>query len=88
MPSNPNTRHLDTAISILGGGKSPKRLRRAAQVELELWVTGDAYTISSNGRVVESGNGDLAHAEARVTARCAAVRKLGKTVAIRIHRGS
>lgn len=74
------TKHLDTAISILKGTPAAKRAPRKAQVELELWACTGTYTISSNSRIIEAGEGDPAFASKRLQERADAIRAMGKTV--------
>lgn len=75
------TRHLDTAIEILGGGKS-KRAPRKAGVEITVMAASNGYVIQANNRIVETGAGDAEYAKQRAEARADAIRKLGKTVIV------
>lgn len=81
------TKHLDTAIDILRGSAGTKRAKRRADVELEVFsstgpLVGPTYTITSNGRTLETGAGDAAYAKARAEERAERMRALGKTVVI------
>lgn len=79
------TKHLDTAIDILKGSLAAKRAPRKAQVELEMWASSGTYTISSNGRVLEAGEGTPEYAKERADARAAAIRALGKTCILMVY---
>lgn len=79
------TKHLDTAISILKGNPAAKRAPRKAQVELEVWASSGTYTISSNSRILEAGEGTPEFAKERADARAASIRALGKTVTVYIY---
>lgn len=75
----PDTRHLDTAISIFKGTPASKRAPRKAQVTITVeWHKG-AYTLQSNGRIVEAGDGTADYANERGKARAVSIRALGKT---------
>lgn len=82
--SKPDTRHLDTAIDLLGGGNgSVKRAKRKAQVELVLYVDAKngLYSITANGRplVVDHKIAD-SDPEMALKARAESIRSAGKTV--------
>jgi hypothetical protein len=78
------TRHLDTAIEILGGGKT-KRAPRRAQVEITVMAASNGYVIQANNKIVETGAGDAEYAKQRAEARADNIRKLGKTVIVTVY---
>jgi len=77
-----DTRHLDTAISILKGTEGSKRAKRVAQVEIIVGAYGKAYTIQMNGKVLEEGVGTAEYAMERANERASRIRALGKTVVV------
>lgn len=86
-----DTRHLDTAIAILGGAGGAKRAKRKAQVELHLHIDEktDLYTLTANGKLLEEGTvGSCLPSTPyqRMEARAAGIRKLGKTVSTNVSR--
>ena len=76
------TKHLDTAIAILSGAGTPKRAKRVAQVEIIVETYGKAYTIQTNGKVLEEGVGTAEYAMERANERASRIRALGKTVVV------
>ncbi|MBV5296653.1 MAG: hypothetical protein JZU64_00610 [Rhodoferax sp.] len=48
-PTRPDTRHLDTAISILGGGKAP---RKPMTKQVHLIDLGNVWAVQVNHKVV------------------------------------
>jgi len=50
MTTRPDTRHLDTAISILSGGGKPKRKAPAPQIHLV--TLNEGVSVQVNGREV------------------------------------
>lgn len=77
------TKHLDTAIEILGGGKA-KRAPRKFDVTITVTHSGNDYILQNNGKVVEQGDGDRDYAIARANERATRIRALGKTCAINL----
>jgi hypothetical protein len=77
-----DTRHLDTAISILKGTEGSKRAKRKAQVEIIVEAYGERYTIQMNGKVLEEGEGSVGYAKERAEDRANRIRALGKTVVV------
>jgi hypothetical protein len=77
-----DTRHLDTAITILKGTAGSKRTKRAAQVEIVVETYGKAYTIQMNGKMLEEGVGTAEYAMKRANERASRIRALGKTVLV------
>lgn len=76
-----DTRHLDTAISILRGGA--KRPARKAQVEIHVLAHMGRYSIQLNGRpLVVDKLGSPEEARADAEQRAATIRTLGKSVVI------
>lgn len=77
-----DTRHLDTAIAILKGTAGSKRAKRTAQVEVLVTIWDGKYTIQVNGKLVEEGEGDDAHAMHLACTRAAHANRLGKTSSV------
>jgi hypothetical protein len=77
-----DTRHLDTAISILKGTEGSKRAKRKTQVEIVVEAYGKHYTIQMNGKVLEEGEGSVEYAKERAEDRANRIRALGKTVVV------
>lgn len=59
-----DTRHLDTAIRILGGGALKTRKHQAVEVTVHISEDTSWYLVQVGNRVVEEGAGDRASAEA------------------------
>lgn len=77
-------KHLDTALAIFKGSPAAKRPTRKAQVELVAMMVSDiSYVVTSNGKIVESGEGSAIDARQRMSERALTLRGMGKTVSER-----
>ena len=79
------TRHLDTAISIFKGSDGAKRAARKAQAEVAVWASAGAYSITVNGKVVESAAGNETDARNAAEKRAETIRKLGKSCIVTVY---
>lgn len=79
------TRILDATLATLRGSPAARRAPRKAQVQLEVWAASDTYTITANGKTLETGEGTPDYAKQRADDRAAAVRCMGKTVVVYVH---
>lgn len=80
--TKPDTRHLDTALSILRGTGASKRAPRIG-TEMSVYLTPTGYTIQVNGKVLADAPGTEADARADAEARATRLRALTKkTVSI------
>jgi hypothetical protein len=78
------TRHLDTAVDILSNSNpTVKRAKRKADVELVAQMVSDiSFVITANGRIVDTGEGDMLYARQLMHDRAQVLKRLGKSVTV------
>lgn len=79
-----NVKHLDNMLDTFAVKATHKRAVRKAQVELIVYSDEVSYFIQGNGKVIESGLGDLKYAQQRAEVRAATIRRLGKTCTVAV----
>lgn len=83
----PPTRHLSTAIDILGGKHIVKRLTHRGAVQLDLHIDKQAghFLLTSNGRTLAAGLLTEQDPKLLLQQRAQALRGLGKTVETHVY---
>lgn len=80
------TRHLDTAIEILGGGKGAKRPRSfSVQVSVHHDPKKNEFMVQVGSRIVAEGAGDRAAATRAGEAQAERLKNLGKKAVVIVY---
>lgn len=81
-----DTRHLDTAIHILGGGNMVKR-KKTSVVDVSVYVDikQGTYLVQVGSKTLLTGAGNHEQATAAANAKADSIRAMGKCVSVTVY---